>query len=123
MQLDKEPLFDSFEIVAKELEVFTALIKTLKFNEVAIKEHLKDESLYATDLIYYLVDKDIPFKEAHNIVGKLVKYAVSHKVEIKELPAAKLKEFSKKFVKDDITKLFDPKLSVKSKKSIKRKKK
>ena len=122
MQLDKEPLFNSFEIVSKELEVLGGLIKTLKFNQAAIKEHLKDESLYATDLVYYLVDKGIAFKQAHDIVGKLVKYSISRKIGIKELPAAKLKEFCNKFVKEEIARLFDPKVSVKSKKSIKRKK-
>ena len=65
MQLDKEPLFNSFEIVSSELKVLEGLVKTLKFNREKIEEHLKDESLYATDLVYYLVDKKIPFKEAH----------------------------------------------------------
>jgi len=51
MQLDKEPLFNSFEIVSGELEVLTGLVKTLKFKKDIIKDHLKDESLYATDLV------------------------------------------------------------------------
>jgi len=120
MQLDKEPLFNSFEIVSAELNVLTGLIKALKFNEAKLEEHLKDESLYATDLVYYLVDKKIPFKEAHALVGKLVKHSVDHAVEIKEMPESLLKKFSPKFVKDEIVKLFDPLVSVKSKKSIKR---
>lgn len=120
MQLDKEPLFDSFEIVSKELKVLAGLIKTLKFNKEKIAQHLKDESLYATDLVYYLVDKKIPFKEAHTIIGKLVKYSVDNEIEIKNMPEDRLKDFSDKFVKKEIVKLFDPHVSVKSKKSIKR---
>jgi len=120
MQLDKDPLFNSFEIVSSELKVLTGLIKTLKFNESKIKEQLEDESLYATDIVYYLVDRGIPFKEAHTIVGKLVKYSLDNDIQIKDMPEDKLKQFSKKFVKKEIIKLFDPLVSVRSKKSIKR---
>lgn len=120
MQLDKEPLFNSFEIVSSELKVLAGLIKTLKFNKKKIEEQLKDESLYATDLVYYLVDKKIPFKEAHNIVGKLVKYSQDNGILIKDMPESLLKKLSSKFVKKEIVKLFNPLVSVRSKKSIKR---
>ena len=120
MQLDKEPLFNSFEVVSCELKVMTGLIKTLKFNEEKIKEHLKDESLYATDLAYYLVDKKIPFKTAHNIIGRLVKFSIDNDISIKDMPEDLLKGFSDKFVKKEIVKLFDPLVSVRSKRSINR---
>lgn len=120
MQLDKEPLFNSFEIVSSELKVLSGLIKTLKFNEEKIKDYLKDESLYATDLVYYLVDRKITFKDAHTIVGKLVKYSIDNSILIKEMPEPLLKKFSDKFVKEEIVKLFDPLVSVRSKKSIKK---
>ncbi len=121
MQLDKEPLFDSFEIVSKELKVLAGLIKTLKFNKEKIDEHLKDESLYATDLVYYLVKKGEPFKNAHTIIGELVKYSTNNNILIKAIPEDVLKEkFSDKFVKEDIVRLFDPKVSVESRTSIKR---
>ena len=120
MQLDKEPLFNSFEIVSSELKVLSGLIKTLKFNKANIAEHLKDEGLYATDIVYYLVGKKVPFKEAHTIVGKLVKYSLENEIQIKDMPESLLKKFSNKFVKKEIVKLFDPLVSVKSKKSIKR---
>ena len=121
MQLDKEPLFNSFEIVSKELEVLAGLMETLKFNKDKIKEHLKDESLYATDLVYYLVDKGVAFKEAHTIIGELVRYAMDSGTKIQDLPENILKEkFSDKIVKSEFVLLFDPKRSVESKKSIKR---
>ena len=120
MQLDKEPLFNSFEIVSIELKVLSRLIKTLKFNKKKLENHLKDESLYATDLVYYLVGKNISFEEAHNIIGKLVKYSLNKGILIQKMPQGELKKFSDKFVKKEIVSLFDPKVSVKSKKSIKR---
>ncbi|MCX5699050.1 MAG: argininosuccinate lyase [Candidatus Omnitrophica bacterium] len=120
MQLDKEPLFNSFEIVSLELKVLAGLIKTLKFNKPKIEECLKDESLYATDLVYYLVDKKVPFKQAHTIIGELIKYSISSGKKIKDMSGVKLKEFSEFLNKEDIIKLFDPKKSVESKLSIKR---
>ena len=120
MQLDKEPLFNSFEIVSSELKVLAGLIKTLKFNEAKIKEQLNDEGLYATDLVYYLVDRKIAFKEAHTIVGKLVKYSIDNSILIKDMPESLLKSFSDKFEKKEVIKRFDPLFSVRLKKSIKR---
>ncbi|MBN1405130.1 MAG: argininosuccinate lyase [Candidatus Omnitrophica bacterium] len=120
MQLDKEPLFNSFEIVSSELKVLTGLMKTLKFNTDKIAEHLEDESLYVTDMVYYLVNKKVPFKEAHTIIGKLVKESADSGVDIKKMKQAKLNEFSDKLVEKEIKDMFDPKKSVESKRSIKR---
>ena len=124
MQLDKEPLFDSFDKISKELKVLSGLIKTIKFNEDKIDDHLKDESLYATDLVYYLVNKGEPFTTAHSVIGELIRYSINNKTYIKAIPEDVLKEkFSNKFIKDGpdgIIRLFDPKVSVESKKSIKR---
>ncbi len=121
MQLDKEPLFNSFEIVSSELKVMTGLVKTLKFNEKNIEKHLEDESLYATDLVYYLVDLKIPFKTAHTLIGKLIKYSIDNSIAIKDMPEPLLRKMlSEKVSKKEIVKRFDPKFSVESKKSIKR---
>ncbi|MDD5428070.1 MAG: argininosuccinate lyase [Candidatus Omnitrophica bacterium] len=120
MQLDKEPLFDSIEIVSAELAVLSGLVKGLKFNKAKIEQHLEDESLYATDLVYYLVGKGVAFKNAHTIVGKLVKYSIDNSVEIKSMTERELGKFSASFKKSDIVKLLDPKTSVESKKSLKR---
>ena len=102
MQLDKEPLFNSFEIVSSELKVLAGLIKTLKFNRAKIEEHLKDEGLYATDIVYYLVDKKVPFKDAHTIVGKLIKYSIDNSTQIRDMGQSKLNNFSSKLIKKEI---------------------
>mgnify|MGYP001597923537 FL=1 len=120
MQLDKEPLFNSFEIVLAELNVLQGLISTLKFNEARLEELLKDESLYATDLVYYLVKKGVAFTEAHTIIGKLVNRSIETKIFIKDMKDNDLSKFSDKLVKKEILGLFDPEVSVKSKISIKR---
>jgi argininosuccinate lyase len=120
MQLDKEPLFDSFAMVSSELAVLTGLVRTLKFNRGRIDAGLDDESLNATDLVYYLVKKGEPFASAHATVGRLVKYSLDNGIEIKSMTGAELRKFSARFKRDDVVKLFNPKVSVESKKSIKR---
>ena len=120
MQLDKEPLFDSFEIVADELGVLEGLVKTITFNNDRISECLEDESLYATDLVYYLVDKGVPFKNAHTIVGNIVKYSIDSGILIKDMPEGKLKGFNACIVKSQVVRLLDPEISVRAKRSIKR---
>ncbi|MFZ2938621.1 MAG: hypothetical protein WA066_07985, partial [Candidatus Omnitrophota bacterium] len=82
---------------------------------------LKDESLYATDLVYYLVDRGVPFKEAHTIIGKIVRDYIDTPGGIKGISEKELKKYSDKFVKKEIMELFIPENSVSSKKSIKRK--
>jgi argininosuccinate lyase len=120
MQLDKEPLFDSFEILGMELEILKDLIATLKFNENAIGPALRDESLYTTDIVYYLVDKGVPFKSAHTIVGKIVRHSSESGIPIKDMSEGRLKRFSARIVKNEILRLFDPHLSVRSKRSVNR---
>lgn len=120
MQLDKEPLFDSLKIVSKELNVLTGIINTLVFNKKTIEKHLQDEALYATDLAYYLVGKKVPFKKAHTIVGKLIKGSLNRPGGIRGMSDKDLKEYANEFIKKEVDKLFDPKVSVESKKSIKR---
>ncbi|MEI6862940.1 MAG: argininosuccinate lyase [Candidatus Omnitrophota bacterium] len=120
MQLDKEPLFDSIDIVTIELKVFSGLIRTLGFNKARIEEALEDESLYATDLVYYLVGKGIAFKTAHSVVGGLVKHSIDSSIEIKSMSQTELDKYSDKLLRADIIRLINPVVSVKSKLSIKR---
>ena len=122
MQHDKEPLFDSFEIVQKELNVLAELFKNVKFKKENIKKQLEDESLYATDIADYLVQNKVPFKEAHAIIGKLIQYKLKNNVEICSLDNATLKTFHPLLTTKIINKLINPKVSVESKKSVRRKK-
>lgn len=118
MQLDKEPLFNSFDIILKELPLFEGILRTLKINPEKIKERLQDQSLYATDLAYYLVDKGMAFKEAHTLVGALVRYSITRSIQIKDISQDTLDNFSDKLKKREISMLFDPKVSLKTKRSV-----
>jgi argininosuccinate lyase len=120
MQLDKEPLFNSVETVSLALRVIKSLVGTLKFNRTRIEAHLEDEALYATDLVYYLVGKGVPFRAAHTIVGRLIRYSSDNRIEIKSMTDAELKKFSDKFRSREVLKIFNPRTSVESKRSVRR---
>ena len=63
----------------------------------------------------------MPFKTAHTIVGRLIRYSIENDLEIKSMAPAELEKFSSKFDREEILKLFNPRVSVESKRSIKRK--
>jgi len=122
MQLDKPPLFSSFEIVEKELKVLPRLIRTLIWKEDIIKKKIEeDETLYATDLVYYLIKKGEPFKKAHNIIGRLVRDSIEKGRKIRDMTDRELKVFSDKLKHSKILELMDPLKSVESRRSIDRK--
>ena len=121
MQLDKEPLFSSVEVVEAELKIMAKFIKGIKLNTKVIEKALEDESLYATDLAEFLVYKGVPFKEAHTLVGKLVRDAYDKNKKIKEMEDKELKQYHSALNKTIIQKVMNAEYSVKSKKTFVRK--
>jgi len=117
MQLDKEPLFKSIEVIESSLRILTALFKGLKVNKDRASELLQDESIYATDMMEYLVKKGIPLKESHDIAGKIVAYGLQRKLRLSEISLRELRFFSSKFNKD-VYELLDAKKSVNLKNSF-----
>jgi argininosuccinate lyase len=94
MQEDKEALFDSFDTVSRCLETSTAVLDNLKVNETRAREAATTGYLNATELADYLVRKGTPFREAHEIVGKIVLRALQLGLELNDLPAEELRRFS-----------------------------
>lgn len=119
MQLDKEPLFSSFEIIQKELKILAELLPKITFKKKNIEKALQDECLYATDMVDYLVKKGVAFKDAHTIIGKLISYKLKSRADIKTMDDKKLKEFHPLLNHKVMVKIIDAKESVRSKKSIK----
>ncbi len=77
LQEDKEPLFDSFEQVTLGLSAVAGMIRTAKLNAEAMKEAADSPLLAATDLAEHLVRSGTPFREAHAIVGSLVRRSLA----------------------------------------------
>lgn len=93
LQEDKEYLFRSMDTLLPSLEIFASMVATLEFNEGRMEAAAEQGFLNATDLADYLVSKGIPFREAHAIVGEIVRYASSHHKKIGELSVEELKDF------------------------------
>ncbi len=120
MQLDKEPLFSSVDILFREIEIMAEFVQKIKVKGTSVRRALTGLSLYTVDITGFLVHKGVPFKEAHNIVGKLVKYLEDKRAEISDIPEKVLKSFHKKMDKKSILSLLNPRKSVMSKKGSSR---
>ncbi|QPC80996.1 argininosuccinate lyase [Phototrophicus methaneseepsis] len=99
LQEDKEALFDSFDTVMTILPVVTAIVSTLKINADKMYAALTDDML-ATELADYLVNKGMTFREAHHIVGEVVRESERQKVGIRSLSMDAYQAISDKFEPD-----------------------
>lgn len=87
MQEDKEAIFDSVDTAKAALQVFAEMLESATFLELRTAQAAADPSLLATDLAERLVGGGIPFRKAHDIVGKLVRTAAQRGVSLNELAA------------------------------------
>ncbi len=101
MQEDKEPIFDAVDTVKLCLPVFIDMITTMKVRKENMLKGAKGGFTNATDVADYLVKKGMPFRDAHEVVGKLVFYSISKDKALDELTIAEFKEFSG-IIEDDI---------------------
>ncbi|MDO8462266.1 MAG: argininosuccinate lyase [Deltaproteobacteria bacterium] len=99
MQEDKEPLFDLFDTVTDCLELLRNLLAKLRLRPEKMREAIKDGFLLATEMADYLVTRGVPFREAHEITGNVVRDCLQKNKRLEELTLAQLKSFSPKFEK------------------------
>ena len=100
MQEDKEPLFDTVDTVKASLLIYSKMIGTIKLNRDRLGEAVFQGFMTATDMADYLVMKGLPFRDAHEVVGKVVSFCIkSHKL-LSDLTFHELQKFSKSFKKD-----------------------
>ncbi len=100
LQLDKPPLFNAIDTVKDILEVFVPFFKNIKVNKELIARKLMDESLFSVDIVEYLIKKGISYREAHDIVGKIVKGCLDKGKKISDLTNQELKKYSDKLGPD-----------------------
>lgn len=106
MQEDKEPLFDSIDTIDLTLALYAEMLDAAKVNAARAAAAVADPLLLATDLADYLVRKRVPFREAHEVVGKLVAEAGRTGVPLNELPLSTYREASFAFG-GDVAEVFD----------------
>jgi argininosuccinate lyase len=97
LQEDKEPLFDSARTLGDSLAVTAGALATLRVNVEKMRAAAEDPLLLATDLAEALVREGVPFREAHEAVGKVVAHCVAAKRDLRQLSREELRGFHAAF--------------------------
>ncbi len=116
MQEDKPPLFDSVKSTTSSVRIFTKMLAHTKLNEEKLATLTGEDLSLATEIAEYLVRKNLPFRDAHRITGKIVTHAIESGTSLPKIPLENYRNFSDLFDKD----LYDalkPEASVNTKQS------
>ena len=97
MQEDKERVFDSIDTIAGCLGAMTQLLRTCRFRTDRMRAATAGDFSTATDLADFLAQRGIPFREAHEVVGRIVKWCEDHDRVLESLSAADLEQFHPEF--------------------------
>ena len=100
LQEDKEQVFDAIDTVSGSLSIMAELLGNLEFKTDNLYNATQSGFITATDLADYLVLKDVPFREAHGIVGRAVAYCLDKKCELADLTVDEMRRFSPVIEKD-----------------------
>jgi argininosuccinate lyase len=112
LQEDKPPIFEAFDAAIVSLRALTGAIMSARFNADALGGALLKGHLCATDLADFLVQKGVPFREAHHVVGGLVREAEQRGVQLGELPKDVLVAAHSALAASDVAEALDPRAAV-----------
>jgi argininosuccinate lyase len=110
LQEDKLPAFNAFDILMSTLPVLSGALRSLEIHPERMRASI-DPDMMATDLADYLVEKGLPFREAHHLVGAAVRQAAATNRQLDALSLAELQAIHPAFA-PDVRKIFDPQQSV-----------
>lgn len=116
LQQDKPALFDSLHKTDLALAALQITISQIRLAPGVESWKQGDDFLYAADLLEFLVEKKVPFREAHETVGRVVRYALDEEKNLKELSLGEFQRFSPQF-DSGVYRLLDPSVSVSRKKT------
>ncbi|WP_226038201.1 argininosuccinate lyase [Aquibacillus saliphilus] len=111
MQEDKEGMFDTVETLQGALALFAPMIETMDVKKENMYQAVAKDYSNATDLADYLVGKDLPFREAHAVVGQVVLYCINQNKYLLDLPLKEFQQFSN-VIENDIFDVLSPKAVV-----------
>lgn len=100
MQEDKELVFDAIDTVKGCVLLFTGMLRTMQFRKEKMAESAKNGFTNATDAADYLVNKGVPFRDAHGIVGQLVLHCIDRGIALDDMTLEEYKEISPVFEED-----------------------
>lgn len=101
MQEDKPAIFDSVDTAKLCIPVFSGMLETMIFKKTRMAKSAESGYANATDLADYLAAKGVPFREAHEITGKIVSHCISEGIPLEKLGLESYREFSG-LINDDI---------------------
>lgn len=117
LQEDKTPLFDAVSNVALSLDALAGALQTAKFNAVRMREALAAGHVVATEMADWLAVKGVPFREAHEITGRLVREAIVRGVALRDLPIAVMRSFHPA-IDETVLEVLDPEVAVERRKGV-----
>ncbi|CAH2715648.1 Argininosuccinate lyase [Neobacillus rhizosphaerae] len=100
LQEDKEGMFDTVETLEGSLKLLAPMIESMTVNKDVMRKAINNDFSNATDIADYLVRKGLPFREAHEVIGKIVLYAIQSNKFLLDLSFAEYQGFSRLFEED-----------------------
>ncbi|WP_175990689.1 argininosuccinate lyase [Bacillus sp. Marseille-Q1617] len=107
MQEDKEGMFDTVKTVVGSLKIFNGMVRTMTVKQQRMKEAVSNDFSNATELADYLAAKGVPFRQAHEIVGKLVLHCIEEGYYLKDVSLAQYQQYSN-LIEEDIYSILTP---------------
>jgi argininosuccinate lyase len=117
MQEDKEGMFDTVQTLNGSLQIFEGMVRTMTIHTKRLHEAVHQDFSNATELADYLATKGMPFREAHEVTGKLVFLCIQRKIFLLDLTLEDLQEASH-LIEDDIFDVLSPVSAVKRRNSL-----
>lgn len=116
MQEDKEGMLDTVATLEGALQLLAPMLATMQVNKDRMNQAVREDYSNATDIADYLAAKGLPFRQAHEVVGRLVLYAIQNKKYLLDLKLEEFKQFSPLF-EEDVFQVLQPEEVVKARNS------
>ena len=117
LQEDKEGMFDTVDTILNSLDVLAGMLSSMQVNQAKMQQSTENDFSNATELADYLAEKGLPFREAHEIVGKLVLDSIKHGKNIQDWDLEKLQVYHS-LIEEDIYIYLRPETAVQRRNSL-----
>ena len=117
LQEDKEGMFDTVETILNSLDVLAGMLSSMQINKAKMQQSTENDFSNATELADYLAEKGLPFREAHEIVGKLVLDSIKHGKNIQDWDLEELQVYHP-LIEEDIYIYLRPETAVQRRNSL-----
>ena len=117
LQEDKEGMFDTVETILNSLDVLAGMLSSMQVNKTKMQQSTENDFSNATELADYLAEKGLPFREAHEIVGKLVLDSIKHGKNIQDWDLEELQVYHS-LIEEDIYIYLRPETAVQRRNSL-----